>query len=149
MLNNTNNLLASFGLSFRAERVSSRPDGLMGSHPGQRHWRVEFRTLATDFALVTHFTQGSAHTEDPTGPEVLECLALDARSVVDCSDVLDFAAEGCWDLDFSNEFGCADELNHLRAVFAGCNETLDALDRLVGEDGRERLLALDCEAFEA
>jgi len=152
MSNQANKFIASHGLSFRAVRVDSRPDGL-GDIPTdgpmvnkswaqvennhRRHFRVEFRTLASDFALVTHFSQGSAHTEEPTAAEVLECLASDARSVVDSADVLDFASEFGWELD------TPEALNHLRRVFAGCTETLDALDRLVGEDAREELLSLD------
>lgn len=140
-------------LSFRAIRVAERTDGLGSIFPTdgpmvneswakvenehRRHFRVEFRTLATDFALVTFFSQGSAHTETPTASEVLECLASDARSVVDCEDVLDFASEFGWELD------TPEQINHLRKVFAGCNETLEALDQLLGEDGREDLFCID------
>jgi hypothetical protein len=144
MSNTANKFLAAHRLSFRAVRVSERTDGLMseGRDPGQRHFRVEFRTLATDFALVTFFSQGSAHKKDPTAAEVLECLASDARGVVDATDVLDFASEFGWELD------TPEQLNHLRLVFAGCNETLDALDKLVGEDARNDLLCLDFDGEE-
>ena len=156
-MSNTTDILKHFGLSFRAERIDSRPDGLgdiattgpmVNTHWAEvenrhrRHWRCEFRTLASDFCLVAFFSQGSAITEDPTGAEVLGCLASDARSAVDCTDVLDFASEFGWDLD------SPEQINQLRKVFAGCCETLENLDRLLGEDGREELFSTDPEAFE-
>ena len=143
------------GLAFRAVRVDSRPDGLGDIPTGpdhmvnktwaevenrhRRHFRVEFRTLASDFALVTFFSQGSAHTEAPTATEVLECLAIDARSVVDCTDVLDFAAE----MGFASDDLWHDVVENLRKTFNACNSTLDQLDALLGEDAREELLDLD------
>jgi hypothetical protein len=157
MSNKATKFLAAHKLSFRAVRVDSRTDGL-GDIPTdgpmvnkswadvenkfRRHFRVELRTLATDFALSTFFSQGSAHTEEPTAAEVLECLACDARSVVDCADVLDFAQE------FGHDLDSTEAINRLRLVFNGCNETLDALDQLVGEDARNELLSLDFDEDE-
>jgi len=155
MSNSANKFMKSHGLSFRAVRVAERTDGLGDIFPAsgpmvneswakvenehRRHFRVEFRTLASDFALVSFFSQGSAHKEAPTASEVLECLALDARSVVDSEDVLDFASEFGWELETPAQ------IQRLRLVFAGCVETLEGLDQLVGEDGREELLCLDFE----
>ena len=152
MSNQAEKFMESNKLSFRAVRVDSRTDGL-GDIPTEgpmvngdwaraenkyrRHFRVEFRTLANDFALVTFFSQGSAHTEKPSASEVLECLASDARSVVDCHDVWDFAEEFGWDVD------SADAGRHLSRVFAGCMETHEALHTLLGGSSFEELMCLD------
>jgi hypothetical protein len=139
MSNIANDFMSKHSLAFRCERVEERPDGLMGDKYITRHFRVEFRTLRTDFALVTFFSQGSAHTEDPTAAEVLECLASDARSVVDCTDVLDFAYE----MGYASDDMWHDVVEKLRATYNGCRETLEGLDRLLGEEARDELLELD------
>ena len=150
---NASKFISKHQLSFRAVRVSERTDGLGDIFPTsgpmvnedwarvennhRRHFRVEFRSLASDFSLVTFFSQGSAHTEEPTAGEVLECLASDARSAAEAEDVLGFANEFGWELD-SDE-----SISRLRLVFAGCNETLEALGQLLGEDGREELFSVE------
>ena len=157
MSNTVNNFLSAHKLSFRAIRVTERTDGLGDIFPAsgpmvneswakvennnRRHFRVEFRTLANDFALSTFFSQGSAHKAAPTAVEVLECLAMDARSVVDAVDVLDFASEFGWELDTPAQ------LDRLRLVFAGCEETLTSLGALLGS-GLDELLALNFDEDE-
>lgn len=84
------------GIRFECRRVDSRPDGLMDGD-GQRHFRC--RVISREFEHVAckvehcggyksghlkprsfglYFSQGSAHTSDPTLADVLDCLASDA-----------------------------------------------------------------------
>lgn len=130
-------------LSFRAVRVASRPDGLGDIFPAsgpmvneswakvenknRRHFRVEFRTLANDFALVTFFSQGSAHKEAPTAAEVLECLANDASAYDNGSDVLEFALELGYDLSTT------EGVNRCRRVYAACEKSHNDLSALLGD----------------
>ena len=139
MSNTANDFIARHSLAFRCERIEKRPDDLGCWQLGARHFRVEFRTLARDFALVTYFSQGSAHTKDPTAAEVLECLASDARAFEDVEDVLGFAREFGYDLDaLKGEERC-------RAAYNGCRKTHHQLGALLTVEGREELMGLDFE----
>lgn len=136
-MSNADQFISKHQLGFRVERIASRPDDLGCWQRGARHWRVEFRTLRNDNALVTYFSQGSAHTEEPTAAEVLECLASDARAYEDVCDVLGFAREFGYDLDSNKgEERC-------RAAYKGCQKTHAQLGALVGVEAREELMYLD------
>lgn len=141
MSNTANDFMTRNSLSFRCEQIEARPDGLMGGEYMTRHFRVEFRTLRNDFALVTFFSQGSAHTKAPTAAEVLSCLATDARSIMDCRDILDFAHE----MGYASDDLWHDVAESLRKTFEACQKVTADLTALLGEDEAEELLYLDLE----
>lgn len=136
MSNTANNFMKLHQLGFRVERVSTRPDSLGDWQRDARHWRFEFRTLSNDEVFAGYFSQGSAHSTEPTAAEVLEACTMDARSFDDAADVLDFAHEFGYDLDMT------EGVDRVRKVYAGCGESFAGLSALLGDNLAE-LFCLD------
>jgi len=78
----------------------------------------------------THFTQGSAITEDPELPMVMECLLSDASTE---GDILEFAGE------FGFEISTHDQREELRRVHGQCVKTRESLLDMFGEELFSRL----------
>lgn len=90
---------ASIDLKFSCKPVDSRPDMESWGH-GARHYRVRLSRKWVDGtrSMSLYFSQGSAHTEDPTVADVLSCLALDA-SVLKAMTFEDWASDLGYDTD--------------------------------------------------
>lgn len=65
------------GLTMKAERIDERPDGLMDSARGVRHWRLTLTCKGRK--MTTYYSQGAAITERPQLDTVMESLLEDAR----------------------------------------------------------------------
>src|SRR5947207_663766 len=62
------------------------------------HWRCQFKVGRR--SLTTYFSQGSAHTREPTAEDVLDCLASDATGVQNSRDDFDeWCSEYGYDTD--------------------------------------------------
>lgn len=144
--------IAAHQLSFHVERVDSRlndsfeideNDPMVNAvwarveNASRRHWYFQIRTLRHDGGVSGFFTQGSAHTETPTISDILESLAVDARSATDCADVLEFGQ------NFGHDLNSVDGANRCRETFAACVHTVTDLIATLGKEGFEELLALD------
>lgn len=67
-------------LKFSCKRINSRPDGLMDDrNDGMRHFKTTIRNDRN--SMVVYFSQGSAHTVDPTLADVLDCIASDISCI--------------------------------------------------------------------
>jgi len=70
-------LAAKFGVTADVQRIPARTDVNPDEwSAGARHFAVTL--LRGDDSMRVEFSQGSAHTEDPTAGEVLMSLLLDA-----------------------------------------------------------------------
>lgn len=71
--------IATHGITMQVSRASSNPN-MLGTSCTQ-HWTCVLR--CEDRTMTVAFSQGSAHTQEPTVSDVLECLAMDASSALD------------------------------------------------------------------
>jgi len=134
---NASEFINKHQLGFHVERVADRPDDFCNWERTARHWSYSFRTLTTDRHVSGFFTQGSAHTEDPTAADVLGSLALDSLSAEDACDVLEFANEFGYDLD-------TDEgQDRARKVYAACGDALRDLTNMLGGLAMTELWEID------
>ena len=80
------------------------------------HWRCEFRKGRRK--LVTYFSQGSAHTREPTVVDVLQCLASDASTIEYTDGFEDWAHDLGYDPDSRKAersyHQCLDQTQHLK-----------------------------------
>lgn len=79
--------------------------------------------------IEIYFSQGSAHTKEPSLSDVLECLASDAATVENAQDFEDWA----------NELGYDTDSRKAEASYEACLEQSDNLKELLG-DAYEALL---------
>ena len=82
-------------ITLSSERVSLNPhmaDVIDGSH-----WRCRIRYDRR--SMTVYFSQGSAHTKDPTVVDVLSCLAGDAQAYDNAESFEDWADEFGLDVD--------------------------------------------------
>jgi hypothetical protein len=76
------------------------------------------------------FSQGSAHTENPTLEDVLDCLALDASGVENAKDFEDWCGEYGYDIDSRKA----------EKIYNVCKQQAEQLKTLLGTDAYEQLL---------
>ena len=84
--------------------------------------------------MTVPFSQGCAHTSEPSAEDVLDCLASDAASVKNARGFEDWCAEYGYDTDSRSA----------EKTFRICERQADQLERLVGPAVFETLL-WDCE----
>lgn len=114
-------------LTFKADWVDSRPDGLM-SKRGQSHYKCNIRSGGHSMTL--YFSMGSAHTKAPELAEVLDCLASDASGYENAQGFEDWAS----DLGYDTDSRSAEKI--WRAVERGAKQ----LKRVLGDAAYQQLL---------
>lgn len=142
--------IAKHGIKFECRRVDSRPDGLMADirpNTGKnlphfvdtmRHFRCRIiapnspigkgRTAQRAFSL--YFSQGSAHTQDPTLADVLDCLALDASGYENANGFEDWA----------RDYGYDEDSRKAEKVWRAIKRGSEQLKRTIGETAYTELL---------
>ena len=137
--------ISKHGIRFECHRVDSRPDGLMDERP-MRHFRCRIITgplhRATKHygneapekigprSFGLYFSQGSAHTENPTLADVLDCLASDAGGYENARSFDDWAAEYGYDTDSRKA----------EKTFRAIKRQAEQLKRTIGAEAYEELL---------
>jgi hypothetical protein len=86
------------------------------------HWKCTIRR--GNKQLTTYFSQGSAHTKEPTLADILDCLASDAAGIDNARDFEDWCAELGYDPDSRKA----------EKTFKVCEKQAESLKRLFGED---------------
>ena len=123
---------AKHRISMRVEWEASRPDKLMGD--SARHFRCTLRCLETSKRIVVHFSQGSAHVNEPTVEDVLNCMASDSSGWENSrGDFNEWAREYGYSLDDR------DATRKARKVFDAVERQTLALGRLIGTAYEELL----------
>ena len=137
--------IAEQGISFRCERIDARPDSLM--EDSARHFRcriishrgitrsadtgMEYLTPSTPTHQFTvYFSQGSAHTEDPTLNDVLDCLAQDSAGYENAHSLEDWCSEYGYDTDSRKA----------EKTYKAVKRQAEQLKRILGMDAYEQLL---------
>lgn len=144
MTESTNITLEQFiqqnNIRFECKRVNSRPDGFMDepsgtgnaiNNQGTRHFkcRISSGALAMN-GFNLYFSQGSAHTADPTAAEVLDCLASGAASVENAGSFEDWAEE----LGFETDSRKAEK------AYKAIKRQAEQLQRIMDSDAYQTLL---------
>lgn len=83
-------------IEFACKRVDSRPDGVMDGRE-QRHFHCRVTRETRSFSF--YFSQGSAHTENPTLIDVLDCMASDSSGFDNSQSFEEWAREYGYDTD--------------------------------------------------
>lgn len=136
-MSNFSNFIKTHGIGFTSKRVESRPDSNDWPRDAA-HWRYEFRALDNDHTVTGYYSAGSlAAAEGCQADRVLECLAMDVRSVMDCRDALEFAAE------FGYDLSTHEQRTKARATFEACQKTARDLEAMLGPELVEILLEMD------
>lgn len=121
------------GIRMQAHRVPKRPDHLTDLG---RHFRCNFThtkkhpITKIQRTMGVYFSQGSAHTSDPTVEDVLDCLASDAAGYGDTETFEDWAAEYGYDTDSRSA----------EKTFRAVKRQSEQLKRFLGEDVYDLLL---------
>lgn len=141
--------IAKHGIKFECRRVESRADGLMSDvrpNTGKnlphfvdtmRHFRCRItapcctgkhsQKKMVGFGL--YFSQGSAHTEDPTLADVLDCLASDASGY-----------DGQTFENWASDYGYDTDSRKAEKTFRAIKRQSEQLRRTIGQDAYEELL---------
>ena len=126
-------------LEFACKRVDARPDGLMDSDHMTRHFHVRISRETRSFSL--YFSQGSAHREDPTLADVLDCLASDASGFENAqfqstSPKCVESAFQCW----AGEYGYSTDSRKAEKIYRVTKRQSEQLTRVLGESAYRELL---------
>lgn len=108
-------------ISMRVEWEASRPDKLMPKM--SRHFRCVLRCLETSKRMTVHFSQGDAHTKEPTVEDVLSCLASDAAG---------WENSGGSFQEWCREYGYEEDSREALKVFSAIERQVRSLRNLVG-----------------
>ena len=88
--------IGNAGITSKCVRADSNPNmDSMGE--GARHWIVTLKS--GNYSMRVPFSQGSAHTAEPTTSDVLDCLAADAAGFDNCKSFEDWASDYGYDID--------------------------------------------------
>ena len=129
-------------ISMRVEWEHERPDGLHHQWPqGSLHYRCTLRCLNTSKRMTVHFSQGPAHTKEPTISGVLSCLAADAAGWDNCGDF------DAWASEYGYLTGRYDNGEHkrIRKMYSLVERQARALGRLLGDAYEELLYKTESE----
>ncbi len=64
---------------------------------GASHWKITLHCRGHQ--MTTYFSQGSAHTKEPTAADLLDCLALDSSGIDNARSFEDWCSEYGYDTD--------------------------------------------------
>jgi hypothetical protein len=128
-----------YGIVAEAVRQTSNPNMVDDStDPGRRHWLVTLHLPDGFFCAIDSldipFTQGSAHTKDPTAADVLECLASDMSSA------------GQPFGDWCADLGYDEDSRKAYATWQAVESQAAAVRDWLGEALTDELLAVDTDA---
>lgn len=115
-------------LSMTCTRIDARPDRSDDWDASARHFRITITGIGG--SMRVHFSQGSAHTEDPTLADVLDCIASDSAGIENARGFDDWCSEYGYDTDSRKA----------ARTFAACERQARALLRVL--DSRDDFEAL-------
>lgn len=115
--------IETHGITMTAEWADANPNMDAGQWLDRAsHYKCKFRLGRRQ--LSTFFSMGSAHTEEPTAADVLDCLASDAASVDSARSFEDW----CSDIGYDTDSRKAER------TYKACERQAAALKQFVGAD---------------
>lgn len=119
--------IGNTAISSKIKRVDSNPN-MVDLGPGTKHFLVTLR--AGRFTMRVPFSQGSAHTQDPTTADVLDCLAMDAASFENARNFEEWAME----------YGYNPDSRSAHRTYTVVARQASKLKAMLGQDNYETLL---------
>lgn len=151
MENTIEQFITKHNLKFECRVVASNPQMEASEHM-IRHFRCKvacpskMRTILSDAgrepSFSVYFSQGSAHTVEPTLADVLDCLAGDAWRFEDVcypSPVLDPMAKKAFE-NWANEYGYDTDSRKAEKTFKAIKRQSEQMKRTLGTEAYEELL---------
>lgn len=121
-----NEYITKHGFGFSSRMVDERKDGLMND--SSRHFRCRISNGRRSFGF--YFSQGSAHTENPTLADVLNCMADDSAGYENARQFETWATDYGYDADS----------RQAEKVFRAVKRQAEQLKRTIGQDAYGELL---------
>lgn len=119
--------IGNTGIVAKVKRVESNPN-MQDMGNGARHFIVTLK--AGRFSMRVPFSQGSAHTVDPTAADVLDCLAMDASSIENARNFEEWAGD----------LGYEADSRKAHRSYTICMRQAAKLRAMLGQDNYEVLL---------
>lgn len=116
-----------YGIKLSCGRIGERPDNTGDWQADARHFRCRLSCGKRSFGF--YFSQGSAHTQDPTISDVLDCMVSDANGYDNTSDFEDWASE----------YGYETDSRKAEKTYRAVKKQAEQLKRTVGEANYEAL----------
>jgi hypothetical protein len=116
-----------FSIKLTCRRVGSRPDNVGDWQPDARHFHCRLTSGRRSFGF--YFSQGSAHTADPTISDVLDCMVSDANGYDNATDFEDWASE----------YGYETDSRKAERTYRAVKKQAEQLRRTVGDSAYEAL----------
>ena len=119
---NVKEFLQDYEVSCYVKRIYRRPDeDFIGFGPNARHYEITLYYEDRHYRL--HYSQGCAHTADPTLEDVLECLVMDSAYIDRASSFEEWA----------DEFGYDTDSRKAEKIYKACKDQYENLQYLFGE----------------
>ena len=131
MTDSIQNFINATGIRFSELRQIDRNPNMNAPEAwmrGATHWKIVL--VGTGREFTTYFSQGSAHTKEPTVADVLDCIASDASCVENYQTFEDFAAGLGYDPDSRKT----------ERTFKTIQKQMHSLKRFLGRELYETLL---------
>jgi hypothetical protein len=119
--------VARYGVTMTVRRAENNPH-MTDMGPGARHWKCSLKCGAEVFTVP--FSQGSAHTSEPTVEDVLDCWASECAAFDGAADFEDWA----------DEFGYDTDSRQAEKLYNTCKKQSYELFRLLGATAYNTLL---------
>lgn len=121
--------IKKYDVWLESKRVYERMDGLMSDSAGMRHFRCRL-WVSRERSFGLYFSQGSAHKQDPTTADVLDCLASDAAGYENAQTFEEWASEYSYDPDSRKA----------ELIFKTVKRQAEQLRRMLGQAAYDALL---------
>lgn len=125
--------IAKHNIRFECRRVAARPDEMMSDPDGMRHFRCRITSGSHSFSV--YFSQGSAHTSNPTLADVLDCLTSDASGYENA-----YGNGGTHFEQWAEEYGYDTDSIAALKIFKTVKRQAELMKRTLGSELYEELL---------
>lgn len=120
--------ISELDIAAEVEWAPENPNMDSDGYP-MRHWLVVLKRPGGKSMRVP-FSQGMAHTDEPTAADVLDCLASDSASVTNAQDFEEWASD----------FGYSDDSIRALRTYETCKSQAEELEYFLGSEAFQDLL---------
>lgn len=127
-----------YGVTISNKRAASNPH-MKDARGDMHHWSCTLRVKGSPARITIPFSQGSAHTKEPTAADVLSCMADDASMARNAKDAEDMAENLGMELEIEGKYGLKKN-PEVKRLYTACMNEATKLEYLLGKAGAEELM---------